>query len=56
MILSVHATFGAAVASLVPAHPVAAFALGFASHLALDLIPHRDYDLVSVEVESGSQP
>ena len=29
MILAVHATFGAAVASLVPSHPVAGFALGF---------------------------
>lgn len=49
MILSVHATFGAAVASLVPSHPVTAFCLGFVSHLALDMIPHRDYDLISVE-------
>jgi hypothetical protein len=49
MILSVHATFGAAVASLVPSHPVAGFVLGFVSHLALDMIPHRDYDLISVE-------
>lgn len=56
MILSVHATFGAAVASLVPTHPVEAFALGFASHLALDLIPHRDYDLVSVESDSKRMP
>ena len=49
MILSVHATFGAAVASLVPTHPVEAFALGFASHFVLDAIPHRDYDLISME-------
>ncbi|MFA7252625.1 MAG: hypothetical protein WC027_02105 [Candidatus Paceibacterota bacterium] len=49
MILSVHATFGAAVASLMPTHPVAGFALGFASHLALDMIPHRDYNLLSLE-------
>lgn len=49
MILSVHATFGAAVASLIPTHPVAGFALGFASHLALDMIPHRDYNLLSLE-------
>jgi hypothetical protein len=49
MILSVHAIFGAAVASLVPTHPVTAFFLGFASHLALDAIPHKDYKLISVE-------
>jgi hypothetical protein len=48
MILSVHATFGAAVASLVPTHPGLAFCLGFVSHLALDAIPHQDYDLLSV--------
>lgn len=50
MILSVHATFGAAVASMVPSHPVAGFVLGFASHFVLDAIPHRDYDLISVEI------
>ena len=49
MILSVHATFGAAVASMVPSHPVIGFTLGFVSHFALDAIPHRDYDLISVE-------
>lgn len=49
MILSVHATFGAAIASLIPSHPVLGFALGFASHLALDAIPHKDYDLISAE-------
>ncbi len=49
MILSVHAVFGAAVASLVPSHPVAAFGLGFVSHFALDFIPHKDYKLKSIE-------
>ena len=49
MILSTHALFGAATASLVPTHPLAGFCLGFVSHLALDMIPHRDYDLISVE-------
>lgn len=49
MILSVHAIFGAAVSSLVPTHPVLGFVLGFTSHLAIDAIPHRDYDLTSVE-------
>ncbi len=51
MILSVHAIFGAAVASVVPNHPVEAFCLGFLSHLALDTIPHRDYDLISLDFD-----
>jgi hypothetical protein len=49
MILSVHAVFGAAVASFVPTHPVLAFCLGFTSHLVLDAVPHRDYKLISIE-------
>jgi len=49
MILSVHATFGAAVASLVPSHPVLGFVLGFSSHFVLDAIPHKDYELISLE-------
>jgi hypothetical protein len=49
MILSVHAIFGSAVASLIPSHPVAGFVLGFASHLVLDAIPHQDYKLLSFE-------
>jgi hypothetical protein len=55
MILSVHATFGAAVASLVPSHPVIGFGLGFASHFLLDAIPHRDYELISIEGKSEGQ-
>jgi len=49
MILTSHAVFGAAVASLVPDHPVEAFSLAFLSHFILDVIPHRDYDLLSIE-------
>ena len=49
MILSVHATFGAAVSAMIPSHPLAGFVLGFASHFVLDAIPHKDYDLLSVE-------
>ena len=56
MILSVHATFGAAVASLVPTHPVEAFVLGFVSHLAIDAIPHKDYELISVDVDEAGKP
>jgi hypothetical protein len=55
MILSVHAVFGAAVASLMPNHPVAGFALGFASHFALDSIPHKDYELISVDFSSNTK-
>lgn len=51
MILSVHAVFGAAVSSLVPSHPILGFTLGFVSHFALDAIPHRDYDLISVNLD-----
>lgn len=50
MILSVHAIFGAAVASVVPTHPVAGFVLGFTSHFVLDAIPHKDYHLISEEL------
>jgi hypothetical protein len=49
MILSVHATFGAAVASLIPSHPMTGFILGFTSHFVLDFIPHKDYELISLE-------
>jgi hypothetical protein len=50
MILSTHAIVGAAIASFVPAHPAAAFVLGFASHFALDAIPHWDYPIRSASV------
>jgi len=56
MILSVHAVFGAAVASMVPNHPVAGFALGFVSHFVLDAIPHKDYNLISVEPDINMKP
>jgi hypothetical protein len=47
MILCSHAVVGAALASLMPTHPVTAFAVGFASHFALDAIPHADYPIRS---------
>jgi hypothetical protein len=50
MILCTHAIVGAALASFVPSHPVAAFAIGFVSHFALDAIPHRDYPINSRSV------
>jgi hypothetical protein len=40
MTLTTHAVVGAAMASLVPHEPVLGFVLGFASHFAIDSIPH----------------
>jgi hypothetical protein len=40
MTLTTHAVVGAAVASLVPNHPVIGFVGGFASHFVIDSIPH----------------
>jgi hypothetical protein len=56
MILSVHATFGAAVASMMPGHPVLGFTLGFASHFILDAIPHKDYKLISTGPDANKKP
>src|SRR5437660_1008691 len=50
MILCSHAIVGAALASLMPSHPVTAFAVGFASHFALDAIPHADYPIRSQSI------
>jgi hypothetical protein len=50
MILSTHAIVGGAIASFLPSHPAAAFVLGFASHFALDAIPHWDYPIRSTSV------
>jgi hypothetical protein len=54
MILSTHAIVGGAVASLLPSHPMPVAALGFASHFAIDAIPHWDYPLRSISVKSGA--
>jgi hypothetical protein len=43
MTLTTHAVVGAAAASLFPEHPYLAFTAGFASHFALDALPHWDY-------------
>ncbi|WFU69243.1 hypothetical protein [Bradyrhizobium sp. CB2312] len=48
MILTTHAIVGGAIASLMPSHPVVAFVAGFASHFAIDAIPHWDYPLRSI--------
>ena len=51
MILSTHALVGAAIANMLPAHPEAAFVLGFASHFVLDAIPHADYPIRSASLD-----
>src|SRR6266403_2062613 len=51
MILSTHAVVGAAIASFLPSHPMAALVLGFASHFVLDAIPHWDYPIRSASVD-----
>jgi hypothetical protein len=53
MILTTHAIVGAALASFLPSHPAAAFVVGFASHFALDAIPHVDYPIRSRSVNPG---
>jgi hypothetical protein len=57
MILTTHAVVGAALASFLPSHPAAAFVVGFASHFALDAIPHVDYPIKSrsVNPQIGAQ-
>ena len=53
MILTTHAIVGGALASLFPTQPIAAIAVGFASHFAIDAIPHWDYPLQSISVRPG---
>ncbi len=50
MTLTAHALVGAAVVSLMPAHPVVGLCLAFASHFVLDAIPHWDYPIQSDSV------
>jgi hypothetical protein len=45
MILTPHSIVGAVIVNMFPSHPAIGFGLAFASHYALDLIPHYDYDL-----------
>ena len=54
MILSTHAVVGGAIASLFPSHPILAAAAGFASHFAIDAIPHWDYSLRSISLGKGA--
>ena len=50
MTLTTHAVVGASMAILMPQHPVIAFCAAFASHFALDAIPHRDYSIMSTSI------
>jgi hypothetical protein len=54
MILSTHAIVGGAIASLFPSHPALVVAAGFASHFAIDAIPHWDYPLQAISVRPGA--
>jgi hypothetical protein len=54
MILGTHAIVGGAIGSLLPSHPVLAALAGFASHFAIDAIPHWDYPLQSIAVGKGA--
>src|ERR1700682_2406054 len=55
MILTTHAIVGGALASLFPTHPIVAVAAGFASHFAIDAIPHWDYPLRSISLTPGAR-
>ena len=54
MILCTHAIVGGAVASLLPSHPLLVAIAGFASHFAIDAIPHWDYPLQAISVKRGA--
>ena len=47
MTLTTHAAVGATVAALFPSYPAVGLIAAFASHFALDAIPHWDYQLRS---------
>lgn len=49
MTLATHGIIGAAAASLAPTIPPLAFALAFISHFLIDSLPHRDYQLASID-------
>jgi hypothetical protein len=55
MILSTHAIVGGAIASLFPSHPALVVAAGFASHFAIDAIPHWDYPLQVISVKPAAE-
>jgi hypothetical protein len=55
MILSTHAIVGGAIASLFPSHPALVVVVAFASHFAIDAIPHWDYPLRAISLKPGAQ-
>lgn len=55
MTLTTHAIAGATVATLMPTHPILGFTAGFASHFALDAIPHWGYSVKSIK-NKGTDP
>jgi hypothetical protein len=48
--LTTHAIVGAAIAGLVPAHPLLGLSLAFTSHFLLDALPHWDYPIRSSSI------
>jgi hypothetical protein len=54
MILSTHAIVGGAIASLFPSHPALVVVAAFASHFAIDAIPHWDYPLRSISIKPSA--
>jgi hypothetical protein len=53
MILTSHAIVGGAIASILPSHPFVGVTLSFASHFAVDAIPHWDYPIRSDRIRPG---
>ena len=47
MILATHALVGGAIMKLMSRHPIIGLIFAFASHFALDAVPHWDYPLAS---------
>ena len=54
MILSTHAIVGGAIVSFFPSHPLLVVAAGFASHFAIDAIPHWDYPLQAISIRPAA--
>lgn len=54
MILSTHAVVGGAIARLFPSHPALVVVTAFASHFAIDAIPHWDYPLGAITLKPGA--
>ena len=49
MVLATHAVVGTIIATSITKDPVLAFSIAFATHFALDHIPHWDYSLYSLK-------